>query len=45
MRILAMCLCTVSVQYTSMAVLVVAGSPAFSFVTIIITGASQVAQL
>ena len=40
-----MCLCTVSVQYTFLAVVVASGSPAFSIVTIIIiTGASQVAQ-
>ena len=41
-----MCLCTVSAQYTFLAVAVAAGSPAFSTVTIIIiiTGASQVAQ-
>ena len=38
-----MFLCTVSVQYTSVAVVGVAGS-AFSIVTIIITGAFQVAQ-
>lgn len=39
-----MFLCTVSVQYMSMAVVGVAGSPAFSIVTITITGAFQVAQ-